>query len=242
MNKVKNSRPPQSKLARSALSSTVSRPTAEEQFLEQNPWANPQHPVHQQHLGSLPGQISDQTQWIDAAVTSATQTGLTDPFKAADPASTIQERLSAQAPSAVVATPHGNNEEIQNQDAAFAATSSDQQPAAFFQKPQQQKERLPSLSPTETRKHNLTVHDPGPNKSNSTGRSVASVEEPSSSSQTVSRIAFFSSPSRPESIPRNGPSHAEMGAHNAASSPISVHQHQRENNLTPAASFSRIGA
>ena len=241
LNNVKNPRPPQSKMARSALSSTISRTTAEEQFLEQNPWANPQHPIHQQHLGPLPSQISDQTQWIDATVTPAAPKGLVDPFKAADSASTIPERPSAQASSAM-ATPHGNSEEIQNQTSDLAVTGSDQQLAAFFQKPQRQKERLQSLSPTETRKHNLMVYDPGPNKPNSTGRSAVSVEEPSPSSQKASRIAFFTSPSRLESVPRNGSSHAEMAAHNAASSPITVHQHSRENNITPAASLSRIGA
>jgi hypothetical protein len=241
LNNVRALRPTQSKLARNTFSSTMSRPAAEEQFLEQNPWANPQHPIHQQHMGRMSRQISSQTEGADATVTPATQKSLVDPFKAADSASTIPEHPSAQASSAL-ATPYGNNEELHNHISEMAVAGSDQQHAAIFQKPQQQKDRLQSLSPTESRKHNIAIYEPGPSKQNSTGRIVANAEEPSSQPLRASRIALFTSPSRLESVPRNGPSHAEMAARNAASSPITVHQHARENNLTPAAGLSRIGA
>ena len=238
---VRNPRPPQSKVARNAISSTMSRPAAEEQFLEQNPWANPQHPIHQQHMGRISHQISSHTEGADATVTPAVQKSLVDPFRTADSASTILEHPSAQASSAM-ATPYSNSEEIQHRTSEPVVTGSDQQLAAAFPKSQQQKDRLQSLSPTETRKHNLAVYDPGPSKPTSTSRSVASVEEPSSQSHRASRIALFTSPSRPEPVPRNGPSHAERAARNPASSPVTVHQHARENNLTPAAGLSRIGA
>lgn len=241
LNNVRNPRPSQSKLARNAISSTMSRPAAEEQFLEQNPWANPQHPIHQQHMGRTSRQISSQTEGPDATVTPGVQKSLVDPFKTADSASTIVEHPPAQASSAV-ATPYSNSEEVQNRTSELVVTGSDQQLAAAFPKPQQQKDRLQSLSPTETRKHNLAVYDPGPSKQNSTGRSVATVEEPFSQAHRASRIALFTSPSRPESVRRNGPSHAERAARNPASSPITVHQHARDNNLTPAAGLSRIGA
>ena len=44
----------------------MAQTTADEQFLERNPWANPQHPAHQQRMGGLSRQVSDQTQVLEA--------------------------------------------------------------------------------------------------------------------------------------------------------------------------------
>ncbi|KAI9831882.1 MAG: hypothetical protein M1819_004604 [Sarea resinae] len=47
---------------RAAFSSAMPKPkpAAEEQFLEQTPWANPQHPAHQQHLSHIQRQMTQQ--------------------------------------------------------------------------------------------------------------------------------------------------------------------------------------
>jgi hypothetical protein len=242
LNHIKNHKLAQPKLARSTFSSTMSRPAAEEQFLEQNPWANPQHPIHQQHMGRLSRPVSDQTRGADSAVTPAARKSSIDPNKPAGSASTIPEHPSAQASSAL-ATPYANNNEVpQHQGSKLTAMASDQQHATGFDKPHQQKERLQSLSPTETRKHNLSTYDPGPSKAASTGGAVTGIEEIPSQPFRPSRLALFGSPARRNSLPRNGPSGADMEARHAASSPITLHQHAMETNLTPAAGLSRIGA
>ncbi len=218
----------------------MSRPAAEEQFLEQTPWANPQHPVHQhQHIGRLSRQVSDQIQTADANFTPATQKSMVDPNIPVSSASTIAELLSAQASSAL-ATPYSNNEGLRHQQSEITATSSYHRLPA--EKSRQQRERLQSLSPTETRKHNLVAYEGGPDKLNSNDGTAEDMKEVSSHSYKPSRIAFLGSSGRPESLPRNGPSNAEISGRHPTSSPITLHQHVRENNLTAAPGLSRIGA
>ena len=76
-----------------------SRPAAEEQFLEQNPWANPQHPVHRFNLNR---QLSQSSPPPVEQVTPAQPTTTT---LAAGSASTIVENPSAQA-SSMANTPY----------------------------------------------------------------------------------------------------------------------------------------
>lgn len=219
----------------------MSRPAAEEQFLEQNPWANPQHPIHQRHMGRLSRQVSDQTQIADTVITPAAQKSLVDLNKPADSASTIPEHPSAQASSALN-TPHSNHRSIRPQKSEGARTTGDQQRPLGFEKPQQQKERFQSVSPTEARKHTLAIYDPTPSKTNSTGPKDVELEEPPSHSYKMSRISLFGSPVRPDPLSRNGSSNAEMATGHATSSPITLHPHGRENHITPATGLSRIGA
>lgn len=74
---------------RANLSATTSfprqRPEAEEHFLEQNPWANPQHPAHHQHL---------MQRQITPSVTPAGQRRLVDLTEPHGSASTIAEAQS----------------------------------------------------------------------------------------------------------------------------------------------------
>ena len=220
----------------------MSRPAAEEQFLEQNPWANPQHPVHlQQQTGRLSRQVSDQTQIADATTTPVTQPSLVDINGPADFASNIPEHLSVQASSAL-ATPHSNDGYLYIKSSQSTALASDQQLSAGVGKLQDLKERLLSLSPTETRKHSLLAYEVGLKKSNSIGGAATSHEEAASYPYKQPRIALFSTPGRPQSLPRNAPSNDQMGERHATSSPITLHQHAGENNLTSATGLSRIGA
>jgi hypothetical protein len=238
---VKTNKPMQPKSSRTAFSSAMSRPAAEEQFLEQNPWANPQHPIHQQHMGRLSRQVSDQTQTADTSITPATQKSLVDLNRPAGSASTIPEQLSAQA-SSTSATPYSNSDIVRQQTSETAATGSDQQHPAVFEKSQSQKERLQSLSPTETRKHNLTTNDAAGVKPSPIGDTTADAEGSSSHSFKSSRTALFDTPVRPASLHRNPPSNNQIGVRSASSSSITLHQHAREHNLTPATGLSRIGA
>jgi hypothetical protein len=222
----------------------MSRPAAEEQFLEQNPWANPQHPVHQQkHIGRLSRQVSDQTQIADANITPATQKSSVDTNRPLGSTSTIPEQLSAQASSAF-ATPYSNDGGLQHQSFELTMSGNDQQPPAGFGKARQpQGERRPqSLSPTETRRHSLVAHDGGAKKAKSTGPAMTGVQGAASHQYRPSRIALFSTAARSDSMPRNGAPNDDIGARHATSSPITLHQHARENNLASAAGLSRIGA
>ncbi|KAI9789360.1 MAG: hypothetical protein M1835_001727 [Candelina submexicana] len=54
------------------VSHTNSRPAAEEQFLEQTPWANPQHPAHH-HLQQVQGQLPRQPRVNSPSSTSSVQ-------------------------------------------------------------------------------------------------------------------------------------------------------------------------
>jgi hypothetical protein len=222
----------------------MSRPAAEEQFLEQNPWANPQHPVHQQqHIGRLSRQISDQTQIVGANITPVTQKSSVDTNRPSGSASTIPEQFSAQA-SSTLATPHSNDGGLQHQSLDLTLSGNDQHPSAEFGKGRrpQGEGRPQSLSPTETRRHNLFAHDSGANKLKSAGHVVIGVQGSASQQYRPSRIALFSTAGRPDSMARNGPLNDDIGARHGTSSPITLHQHARENKLASTTGLSRIGA
>ncbi|KAI9819579.1 MAG: hypothetical protein M1827_007029 [Pycnora praestabilis] len=55
------------------------KPAAEEQFLEQTPWANPQHPVHQQHIQQLQRKAVQQPRAESPISVSAIQKRSVDP-------------------------------------------------------------------------------------------------------------------------------------------------------------------
>ena len=95
-NQLRSTRPLQRMT--SAFSSNLTAPTAEEQFLEKNPWANPQHPVHR--LG-LTRQNSNRSPMTDSFLTPAQQKNIAEAPIAVGSASTIVEHPSAQASSAL---------------------------------------------------------------------------------------------------------------------------------------------
>lgn len=80
----------------SSISSNAYHTSAEEAFLEQTPWANPQHPVHQhQHLSHRPqNRVMDNSR-APAFATPAGQMRMVDVSAPNGSASTIAENSSA---------------------------------------------------------------------------------------------------------------------------------------------------
>lgn len=104
----------------SAMSSNVFRTAAEEAFLEQTPWANPQHPIHQQQAQHQypqthrpPARPFEPPQSSSFA-TPAAQKRVVDVNAPNGSASTIPENASA-ANSSVNNTPHDVEQEQRHQ-------------------------------------------------------------------------------------------------------------------------------
>lgn len=91
--------------ALSAVPPSRRKPSADEQFLEQNAWANPQHPAHQ-HLQQLAQQqqAAHQSQISNSLITPVTQRRTTDRSALKGSASTIPDENSVLSSSAA-ATP-----------------------------------------------------------------------------------------------------------------------------------------
>jgi hypothetical protein len=122
----------------SAFSSALSAPAAEEQFLEKNPWANAQHPMHR--LGAS-GQNSSRSPLNDVFLTPANQQRTAD-TGAVGSASTIVEHPSAPA-SSTFNTPHDNMNSQTNANG----------PNGVLGHP------APSTSPLETRRQDPSSHE-----------------------------------------------------------------------------------
>lgn len=93
------------------MSNNVFRTAAEEAFLEQTPWANPQHPVHQQPMPQRP-----QSQAFERPpifTTPAAQKHAVDVHAPNGSASTIPENASA-ANSSTNNTPYGMDHDLQS--------------------------------------------------------------------------------------------------------------------------------
>lgn len=80
------------------------RPAAEEQFLEQNPWANPHHPAHHQNINTVHRQMSLHSRPLSPFSTPAGQRQAVDTNVLTGSASTIIALPSAQN-SSVAPTP-----------------------------------------------------------------------------------------------------------------------------------------
>ncbi|KAJ5936376.1 hypothetical protein N7454_005011 [Penicillium verhagenii] len=106
--------------AMSAMSSNVFRTAAEEAFLEQTPWANPQHPIHQQQAQhQYPQQHRPQGrpfehQQATSFATPAAQKRVVDINAPNGSASTIPENISV-ANSSANNTPYGIEQESRHQ-------------------------------------------------------------------------------------------------------------------------------
>ncbi|KAJ5313872.1 DNA-directed RNA polymerase III subunit 22.9 kDa [Penicillium atrosanguineum] len=107
----------------SAMSSNVFRTAAEaeEAFLEQTPWANPQHPIHQQqpHQNQYtqqhrPHGLAFESAQQSSIVTPAAQKRMVDINAPNGSASTIPENASA-ANSSANNTPYGTEQEARHQ-------------------------------------------------------------------------------------------------------------------------------
>lgn len=91
------------------MSSNVFRTAAEEAFLEQTPWANPQHPVHQQQVQQQrPQNRAFEQPRAPPFTTPAAQKRVVDIHAPNGSASTIAENSSANN------TPYGTEQEPQS--------------------------------------------------------------------------------------------------------------------------------
>ncbi|KAL2824502.1 Sds3-like-domain-containing protein [Aspergillus cavernicola] len=89
-----------------SISSNVYPTSAEEAFLEQTPWANPQHPIHQhQHMSHRPQNRALDNPRVSAFTTPAGQLRMVDVSAPNGSASTIAENSSANN------TPYGAEQE-----------------------------------------------------------------------------------------------------------------------------------
>lgn len=92
----------------SAMTSNVFRTAAEEAFLEQTPWANPQHPVHQQQMPQRPSNRTFEPPRAPPFTTPAAQKRVVDIHAPNGSASTIAETSSANN------TPYGAEQDPQS--------------------------------------------------------------------------------------------------------------------------------
>lgn len=142
----------------SAMSSNIFRTAAEEAFLEQTPWANPQHPIHQQQPQH---QYSQQHRPPPSSfATPAAQKRVVDINAPNGSASTIPENMSA-ANSSANNTPYGTEQELRHPtQGPFRNPDYDTERKSGF--------RSQSSSPLDVRKaqphpsHILERRSPGP--------------------------------------------------------------------------------
>jgi hypothetical protein len=96
------------------MPSAMPRTAAEEAFLEQTPWANPQHPIHQQSSQQRQqSRVSEQAR-MPSYTTPAGQKRVVDIHAPNGSASTIADHQSA-ANSSAANTPYGTEQESRQQ-------------------------------------------------------------------------------------------------------------------------------
>ena len=129
------------------MSSNAFRTAAEEAFLEQTPWANPQHPVHQQQTQQQqrpPNRAFEQPR-APSFTTPAAQKRVVDINAPNGSASTIAENSSANN------TPYGEQEPQSVSHNGFGNSDYDAERQARF--------RSLSSSPLDMRKPNLPLNN-----------------------------------------------------------------------------------
>ena len=129
------------------MSSNAFRTAAEEAFLEQTPWANPQHPVHQQQTQQQqrpPNRDFEQAR-ASSFTTPAAQKRVVDINAPNGSASTIAENSSANN------TPYGEQEPQSVSHNAFGNSDYDAERQSRF--------RSLSSSPLDMRKPNLPLNN-----------------------------------------------------------------------------------
>ena len=127
-------RPPNlSRIQSSLIGHARNNPIAEEQFLEQTPWANPQHPAHQQqHINPAFRRFSHQQRPHSPYSTPAAQQRNSENVNHGS-ASTIPDGFSAQG-SSMAATPamgENSNLAITNRVGAYQETPSRPPPSGL---------------------------------------------------------------------------------------------------------------
>ena len=209
---------------------------AEEQFLEQTPWANPQHPVHQHILSRQSRQSSTQSNFSHNYSTPAAPKKTVDIHASNGSASTFADNPSAPT-SSVLNMPYGverdhvNGSESQTnkrKDQKSGYKESSTTPIDLNHRPSPPRSTPFSINAGERNKYGISGAD-------GTG--------PALTSPSTSRHGVFQLPSRPDSGPRTTVDHADLlNRHQSASSPlITLHQQPRDTSVTAGSGFGRFG-
>ena len=223
-NATRASKAVQSASTRHAFMTALSRPAAENEFLQHTPWANPQHPIHSQYLHRAHPPASTQQKARTSAETPAAQRVGSDVNIVGGSASTIPEQASAPI-SSTLNTPYLATDEgiRQNPLAEDCKTTEPGIGLTDGQLSLNRPSREEAASPSEARKaHSSKLFNSHPRSMPDGGNSY----EPSS------LPAMHNSPPRP-SMSRN-----EYEPRRQTASPITFNQHPRENGVTA----SSIGA
>lgn len=237
---AKTNRLPQSALGRSNYVA-MSRPAAEEQFLEQNAWANPRHPSHTQNTGQLSRQVSTHERPKDIAMTPAHPRNATDQPRPAGSASTIPDLASAQ-PSSAITIPYAETEASGQRRFGFTNHSGNQDEVPVADQSQIQQDRHQSVSPSENRRHAHALADSASRATRPVAGLADAGDRPSSEFLGQARGGLFRTSSGPDLISRNDQGAHLMDTSRINSSSLSLHQHPKDSALTPIAGLSKIGA
>ncbi|KAL9621800.1 MAG: hypothetical protein Q9160_003773 [Pyrenula sp. 1 TL-2023] len=183
---------------------------AEEQFLENTPWANPRHPANQQPIARPSQQQPPQPALTHGFSTPAAQKQI-DISAPNGSASTIAETYSAPT-SSNANTPYGMEREKVNGLAAHGPTSIDRNAS---------QKKGPSqggpLSPSDPSSHTLPV-----------GTYDSAMGSTTSISPTFSRTKAFQSPPRTDTLPRAGIDHIDFKNRQQATRSPMAPLHQQE--------------
>jgi hypothetical protein len=212
---LRAARPIQQPNARSAFSATLSRPAAEE-FLEQTPWANPQHPAHQYlSHANRPTPVHSKRPQVPVSTPAGPKMQV-DSNGGIGSASTIPEKSSAP-PSSALNTPYSTDavKVVDNREKGYSSDAPPERAGGAVN----HNARSESASPSEARKSYLNSTLTKPRTSNDVGRA----------SPPASRMPLFSSPTR-SSLPR------------VEYEPQLYNQHIRESGLTARPGLGGIGA
>ena len=192
----------------------MSSAAAEEQFREQNAWANPQHPINQQHRQKLRQSTPKPS---ESFITPANQKRAVDLTESKDSASTIAEPTSAP-PSSALNTPH-------------------EPQTVSVKKERAQEKIIYPINLEETPDHSMTQPSNEPiTTSNSTAykTTINDAANDTRHSPHISRLSLFSSPSR------HGPHHASILNRNETNSPL-LGQGPRSTSIAAGAGLGRFG-
>ena len=204
------------------------RPAAENEFLQQTPWANPQHPIHHQYLQRAHRPASTQPKAPTSTETPAAQKAGSDVNTMGGSASTIPEQASAPI-SSTLNTPYIANDEGIRQTKSSTEDCKTTEPGISStdgQLSSHRPSREEAASPSEARKaHSSKLFTSHPR----------SMPDGDNSYEPSPRPAMHNSPPRP-SMSRN-----EYEPRRQTASPITFNQHSRENGVT-ARGASSIGA
>lgn len=222
----------------------MSRPAAEEQFLEQTPWANPQHPVHQQTLQRIKRDMSENPRTSSASFTTpAAQKRVVDLSAPNGSASTIPEHPSAAA-SSVLGTPQDVEKEHHGETSAIFSSARTQDmhieddPSSGLRGAMGEL-RSHSVSPLDIRK-GMPQHTRAVGTGSALPRDVrmrASAESP-----VLSRVPVLSSPRTSSSAPQVAPPAPEAAPHQASSPLGPFHTITSSHNIPAASGIGRVGA